>query len=318
MKEHILVTGGAGFIGSNCANILAEKGYDVVALDNLSLGTVANLEKRVRFVEGDVQDPRTLEAIGPVAYVIHLASSSSAPMFADDLVGSVGNNILGHVQILEYARRTGARKVLYASTSSIYGNNPTPLSENQSVTPPNFYAATKHSQEELSQVYQQVYGLEIIGFRFMSVYGLHEEHKGRFANLVSQFIWGMEQGKRPVLYGDGSQTRDFVNGRDVVNAFELAIGTANRFGSTVFNVGTTRATSLLELVHIINRVMGTHIEPELVPNPVKAGYIMAQQADLSKIQSELGYAPAVALEAGIREIVSYRKGNPVPPPSLSF
>lgn len=316
--KRILVTGGAGFIGSNCSNLLARKGYEVIAFDDLSLGVSENLEAGVRFVKGNVQESAALDAIGEVDYVIHLASSSSAPMFSTDLVGSVMNNIVGHLQVLEYARRHKVKKVLYASTSSIYGNNPVPLSEDQHVVPPNFYAVTKHSQEELSHVYHRVYGLEIIGFRFMSVYGLHEEHKGKFANLVSQFIWGIEKGKRPIVYGDGTQTRDFVNVRDVVSAFTNALEVKRQFGSTVFNVGTTRAVSFIELVQIISTAMGVDITPELISNPISSGYIAHQQADLTKVQRELGYAPEVTLEDGVREIIAQRKGHPIPPASLSF
>lgn len=316
--EKILVTGGAGFIGSNAANILARAGYEVIAFDDLSFGTAKNLEEGIRFVEGSVLDPHALDALGFVDYVIHLASSSSAPMFADNLIGSVENNILGHVHVLEYARRHGVKKVLYASTSSIYGNNPLPLTEDQSVSPPNFYAVTKHAQEELSQVYHQVYATEIIGFRFMSVYGLHEEHKGKFANLASQFVWGMEKGKHAVVYGDGSQTRDFVNVRDVVAAFLLALKAETKFGATVFNIGTNRAVSLVSLIDIINKALGTDLTPECIANPVASGYIAAQEADLSKITRELGYEPQVTLEDGIAEIVAARKTNPVPPASLSY
>lgn len=314
----ILVTGGAGFIGSNCANILARHGHEIIAFDNLSLGTPKHLDEGVLFVEGDVRDEEALRAVGPVDIVIHLAASSSAPMFETDLEGSVANNIVGHIKVLEYARTHGVQKVLYASTSSIYGNNPLPLKEDQSVVPPNFYAVSKHCQEEFSHVYSQKFGLEIIGFRFMSVYGLHEEHKGSFANLVSQFIWGIEQGKEPVLYGDGSQTRDFVNVKDVVAAFEKAITTEKRYGASVFNVGTTHAISLRELVALIGRIMHVPTQGKCIPNPITQGYIGSQQADLEKITTEFSYIPEVSLEEGIREIVAYREQRKVIPTSLSF
>ncbi len=317
MKK-ILVTGGAGFIGSNCCNALARDGHIVVAFDNLSLGTGDALEPGVQLVKGDVRDAAALQALGPVDFVIHLAAASSAPMFMDDFIGSIANNVLGHVTVLEYARKNGVQKVLFASTSSIYGNNPTPLTEDQRVEPPNFYSVTKHAQEELSSVYSALHQLEIIGFRFMSVYGLHEEHKGRFANLVSQFIWGIEKRKRPVLYGDGNQTRDFVNVRDIIEAFRLVLETPKRFGYTVFNIGTERSLSLRELVSVIGGVMGEAIEPILIPNPISKGYVMAQQADASKIKSELNFEASVTLDTGVREIVEYRKKHKKEPTSLSF
>lgn len=314
----ILITGGAGFVGSNAANQFIRDGHEVTAIDNLSLGRKENLDPGVRFIEGDVKNPADLEKVGVVDYIIHLAASSSAPMFVDDLIGTYENNIIGHNRVLEYARAIGAKKVLFASTSSIYGNNPIPLTEDQAVTPPNFYSVTKHCQEETSLVYNQVHGLEIIAFRFMSVYGPREEHKGRFANLVSQFIWGMEEGRQPTIYGDGTQTRDLTNVRDLIQAFKLAMETEKRFGFTVFNVGTSEAINMIELMKILNAAMGTSIEGKLIDNPIKTGYVQDQQADLTKINRELGYAPTVTIAEGVKEIIEYRKTNPVAPASLSY
>lgn len=314
----ILITGGAGFIGSNAGNTFAKEGHEVIAFDDLSLGDQTNLESGVKFVNGDVNKAADLDSVGPVDYIIHLASSSSAPMFVDNLINSVSNNVTGHMEVLEYARRVGAKKVLFASTSSIYGNNPIPLTEDQSVVPPNFYSVTKHAQEELSYVHNLVYGTEIIAFRFMSVYGLHEEHKGKFANLVSQFIWGMEQGKEPIVYGDGSQTRDLTNVRDIIQAFKLAMETEKKFGFTVFNVGTSDAVSMNDLINVINEARGTNAAPKHIDNPIKAGYIKSQQADLSKISTELGYKPTVTIAEGVKEIVDYRKDHPKAPVSLSY
>lgn len=314
----ILVTGGAGFIGSNAVNALVHDGHSVVAFDNLALGTTDNLYHGVKFIRGDVTKPSDLDAAGPADFVIHLAASSSAPMFADNLAGTFTNNIIGHINVLEYAKRHGVKKVLFASTSSIYGNNPVPLTEDQQVTPPNFYAVSKHAQEETSLIYSQAHGLEIIAFRFMSVYGLHEEHKGKYANLVSQFIWGMEQGKRPTVYGDGMQTRDLTNVKDLVQAFKLAIETEKKFGFTVFNVGTSHATSMIDLLKILNEAMGTNIAPALVENPIKQGYVKSQQADLTKIERELGFKPTISIEDGVAEIVSFRRQNPIPPAGLSY
>jgi UDP-glucose 4-epimerase len=314
----VLITGGAGFVGSNAANTLVKEGYEVIALDNLFLGKKENVEAGVTFIEGDVNSMEDLMKAGKVVYIIHLAASSSAPMFVDDLRGTFNNNILGHVTVLEFAKQTGVKKVLFASTSSIYGNNPIPLTEDQEVTPPNFYAVSKHAQEETSRVYNEVHGLEIIAFRFMSVYGLHEEHKGRYANLVSQFIWGMEMGKQPTIYGDGTQTRDFTNVKDLVRVFKLAMETPKKFGFTVFNVGTSKTVNMIDLMKILNDALGTSVEGKLIPNPIKTGFVKTQQADLTKIHRELGYEPTVTLEEGVKEIVEFRKQHPTPPASLSY
>lgn len=303
----ILITGGAGFIGSNAANILADKGYQIIAFDNLSLGKKENLDKGIKFIEGNVEKPRDLEKLNKnIDFIIHLAAASSAPMFESDLVGSYHNNIIGFLNILEFASKRKIKKVLFASTSSIYGDNPTPLKEEQDVSPPNFYSVTKHTMEETARVYSQLFNLEIIGFRFMSVYGLHEEHKGRFANLVSQFIWSMNKNQPPVLYGNGTQERDFTNVNDVVAVFEALIKTPKKYGYAVFNIGTGKSYSLVELVKIINKTMGKKIKPKFIVNPLK-WTAKEQLADLTKINQELGYQPKISLEEGIGEIVNHLK-----------
>lgn len=300
----ILVTGGAGFIGSNFSNMMAEKGHDVTAFDNLSLGKQENLSDKVNFVQGDVNKEEDLMRAGEdFDYIVHLAASSSAPMFAADMYWAYQNNISGHIRVMQYAKKTNVKKMLFASTSSIYGNNPTPLTEDQEVVPPNHYSVTKFAQENASRVFNKAEGLEIIGFRFMSVYGLNEGHKTTFANLVSQFIWAMNNNERPVLYGDGTQERDFTNVKDVCQGIELAMNHEKQYGFTVFNIGTQSCINLLQLVDLINKAMGKNIEPELIENPVKEGYVKSQLADITKISTELGYKPTVELEEGIKEIV---------------
>lgn len=314
----ILITGGAGFIGSNAANIFASEGHEVVALDNFSLGSKNHIDPLVHVVTGDVTNPHDMSLLKTPDVIIHLAASSSAPMFADDLAGSFSNNIMGHIRVLEFARERGVKKIIFASTSSVYGNNPLPLTEEQTVSPPNFYSVTKHTQENISRIFSRRYGIEIIAFRFMSVYGTHEEHKGKFANVLTQFIWGMEQGKNPLVYGDGTQTRDFTHVRDIVEAFRLALETPKQFGFAVFNVGTAQKISVNAVIATINNVMGTDYKPSYVPNPIKEEYIAHQQADLAKINKELGYQSKVSLEEGVRDIIEYRKKNPITPVSLSF
>lgn len=300
----ILVTGGAGFIGSNFSNMMADKGHEVTVIDNLSLGITDNLNDKVKFVEGDVNKQEDLERAGTdFEYIVHLAASSSAPMFAENMYWAYQNNVAGHIRVMQFAKQIGVKKLLFASTSSIYGNNPTPLTEDQAVVPLNHYSVTKFAQENASRVYSKAENLEIIGFRFMSIYGLNEDHKKTFANLVSQFIWSMAKDEIPELYGDGTQERDFTNVKDVCQGIEKAIATEKKYGFTVFNIGTHTAISLLDLVGIINKVMGKNIEPKLIPNPVKEGYVKSQLADITKISTELGYEPTVELEDGIREIV---------------
>ncbi len=304
----ILVTGGAGFIGSNFSNLMSQKGHEVVAFDNLSLGKKDNLSEKVKFVEGDVNKEEDLLSAGEdFDYIIHLAASSSAPMFAENMYWAYQNNVSGHVRVMQYAKKIGVKKMLFASTSSIYGNNPTPLTEDQEVIPPNHYSVTKFAQEGASRVFSKAEGLEIIAFRFMSIYGLNEGHKTYFANLVSQFIWSMAKDEEPVLYGDGTQERDFTNVKDVCQGIEKAMETEKKYGFTIFNIGTHKAINLLELVEMINKALGKNIKPKLIPNPVKEGYVKSQLASIDKISSELGYEPTVELEDGIKEIVDNLK-----------
>jgi len=307
-KKRILVTGGAGFIGSNFCNHHAEK-YDVVALDNLLLGDPAHLASPVTFVEGDAADRATLEHLGTFDAIVHFAGTSSAPMFHADIVGAYRNSILSYLEILEYAQRTGVKKVLYASTSSLYGNTKLPLREDQPPVPTNHYSVTKIAMEHISACCHRTHPeLEIVGFRFMSVYGPHEEHKGVYANLISQFVWGMSRGEQPVIYGDGTQTRDFTNVADIVQGITLVMETNKHLGNDIFNIGTGTSIAVHDLIGLINKVLGTNIEPHYIENPVKENYIQTQQADIAKIRSVLGFSPSVSLEDGIRQMIEqYQK-----------
>lgn len=306
----ILVTGGAGFIGSNFSNMMAEKGHEVVAIDNLSLGVVENLSDKVKFIKGDVNKREDLESAGGnFDYIVHLAASSSAPMFSKDMYWAYQNNVCGHIRVMQFAKDIGVKKFMFASTSSIYGNNPVPLTEDQEVVPPNHYSVTKLAQEGASRVFSKAENMEIIAFRFMSVYGINEDHKKTFANLASQFTWDILNGKQPELYGDGTQKRDFTNVKDVVQGIELAMNTDKKYGFTIFNIGTNKAITLVELVELINKVAGTDIKPKFVENPVREGYVRTQLADINKISKELGFEPKVELEEGLKEIIDKLKSK---------
>lgn len=306
----ILVTGGAGFIGSNFSNMMAEKGHEVVAIDNLSLGVVENLSDKVKFIKGDVNQREDLESAGGnFDYIVHLAASSSAPMFSEDMYWAYQNNVCGHIRVMQFAKDIGVKKFMFASTSSIYGNNPVPLTEDQEVVPPNHYSVTKFAQEGASRVFSKAENMEIIAFRFMSVYGINEDHKKTFANLASQFTWDILNGKQPELYGDGTQKRDFTNVKDVVQGIELAMNTDKKYGFIIFNIGTNKAITLVELVELINKVAGTDIKPKFVENPVREGYVRTQLADINKISKELGFEPKVELEEGLKEIIDKLKSK---------
>lgn len=300
----ILVTGGAGFIGSNLVEELVKLGNDVVVLDNFFLGTKKNLEGLgAEIVNGDIRDEETVgKACDGADYIFNQAAASSSPMFSKNLRDAVSVNVDGFINILNAARENGTKRVMYASTSSLYGNLPGPLREDMNVTPPNFYSVTKLVNEQLASVYTTEYGVETVGFRYMSVYGPREEGKGIFANLVSQFLWALRKDEQPVIYGNGTQTRDFVYVKDVVQANILAMKKQNT-GGEVFNVGTGIATNLNDLVVLLNSLLGKTIKPKYIETPVK-NYIDAQLSDISKIKSMLGFVPKYTLEDGIKEMLA--------------
>lgn len=305
--KKILITGGAGFIGSNFANINQDK-YAITALDNLTMGDPTNIydHNKVHFLEGDAGEINDLKKCGnQFDFVVHLAGTSTAPKFqGDGFVDGYVNSVKSFVQTLEFARIAGAKKFLYASTSSLYGNNPVPLTEDQKIIPPNHYSVTKFLYENCSRCYQKVYPeMEIIGFRFMSVYGPNEEAKGPYANVVSQFIWDIMRGKAPIIYGNGSQYRDFTNVRDVARGITLAIETDKPIGNDVFNIGTGEYASLNDIIKMINEELAQQgkksIVAEYIPNPIKENYIQSQHADISKIKRVLGFEPSVKISDGI-------------------
>jgi len=309
MVEKVLITGGAGFIGSNTARYLQDRDFEVLALDDLSLGRANNLPAGVALIQGDVADERTWQQLPAVDYVVHLAGASSAPMFPDHLPACFENNVIGCIRVLDYARACGARRVVYASTSSVYGNVEPPLREDGPLDLPNFYAVSKYCMEQIARMYQRQYDLDVVGLRFMSVYGPREDHKGSFANLVSQFIWAVEDGKAPVVYGDGEQTRDFTNVRDIAQAIRRVIEHPEPLGSNVFNVGTGDSISVNCLIELLSELMGRPIRPEHIPNPVRTGYVRQQICNIDRIRRTLGFEPLVSLREGVREILAVREAT---------
>ncbi|MBI4153844.1 SDR family NAD(P)-dependent oxidoreductase [Candidatus Woesearchaeota archaeon] len=301
----VLVTGGAGFIGSNLVGELVKRGDEVTALDSFFLGTEKNLsavKDRIKIVKGDIRDAALVSKLGKVDVIFHQAAASSSPMFRENLKDALSVNIDGTINILNAARDNGVKRVVFASTSSIYGNLPGPQREDMPAMPVNFYASSKLMKEHLAALYGVEYGLETVGLRYASIYGPHEESKGRFANLVSQFLWSMQKNEQPVIYGNGDQTRDFTYVRDICQANILAAVTKKKMIGEIFNVGTGKATSLNRLVEILNLLLGKKIKPKYVKMPVK-NYIDTQQHDISKISSVLGYMPGYTLEKGIAEIL---------------
>jgi len=292
--KRVLVTGGAGFIGSNLSNRLAGDNH-VIALDNCYLGTPENLSDDVQFVDASVLDD---DLPTDIDVVVHLAALSSRPMLEDSPREGCRVNVEGFVNVVEQAMDDGCDTFVYASTSSIYDDD-LPSSEDEQVVADTGYEASMLSRERYGEYYDQFYeDVSIAGMRFFSVYqgyGGAEGHKGEYANTVSQWAAKMADGEQPVLWDDGSQTRDYTHVRDVVRAIELV---ADHRLSGVYNVGTGRNVTFNETVELLNDALGTDIDPVYEPIPLKH-YNHQQRADPSKLREATGWEPTVAFEDGV-------------------
>ena len=301
-----LVTGGAGFIGSNLANVLSERGNEVSVLDDLSLGVPENLGKDVKLIDGSVTDSGVVsEAVDRVDVVYHLAAKSSVTMIDDDPLLGEEVNVGGFLKVLEASRKSGVGRVVYASTSSMYSAIEPPHREDAIVVPRTLYEQNFFAREHLGSIYSNSQDLEAVGLRFFSVYGPNEWHKGIYANLVSQFIWAMMKGERPVIYGDGSQTRDLTHVSDVCEALILASKVEGVAGQ-VFNVCTGKSVSLNELVKIICAELGVDMEPEYVKNPLRM-YVQHTLGDPSKAKRMLGFEAKIDLVKGVADLIAEQR-----------
>ena len=297
----VLVTGGCGFIGSNLVERLVKEGYSVTVFDNLSSGNLENIKGlEVKFYNKPYS---YLDELPKFDVIFHMGIPSSSPMYKANpfLVGEAINDM---IMILEYAKKTGC-KVIYASSSSIYNGNEVPYREDMPIYVTDYYTECRYSMERLAKLYNILHGVKSVGMRFFSVYGPKEEYKGRYANIVSQFLWSMLKDEPPVIFGDGSQTRDFTHVRDVVEALILAM--EKDFECEIFNVGTGVSHSFNEVVEILNRLLGKNIKPIYKPNPIK-NYVYHTLADTRKAEKVLGFKAHITLEEGLSELVGiYRR-----------
>jgi UDP-glucose 4-epimerase len=211
----------------------------------------------------------------------------------------VGKTINEAIAIFEYARKNQC-KIVYASTSSIYNRNPIPYKEDMPIHVTDYYTECRYAIERLARLYYDLYNVKSIGLRLFSVYGPREEHKGKYANIVSQFLWAMLKDQSPIIYGDGSQTRDFIYVSDVVNAFILAM--FSNIDCDIFNVGTGKNYSFNEVINLLNKYLGKDIKPIYKPNPIK-NYVYHTLADTTKAEKILGFKAKISLEEGIRNII---------------
>ena len=296
--KRICITGGAGFIGSNLAEILAKKN-DVIVIDSLLTGHRSNLEGiDCKFIEGSINDVEKLRhAFLGTDYVLHQAALASVPRSVDDPMPSNQNNIEGTLNVLMMARKCNVRKVVYASSSSVYGDTPAlPKVETMATNPQSPYAVTKLAAEQYCQVFWKSYQLPTAALRYFNVFGPRQDPNSQYAAVIPRFIKLAKAGKKLTVYGDGEQTRDFTYIMDVVQAnLRAAVDTENN--GEVFNIARQERISLNELTQIIFRQLGR--KGVLDYQAERPGDIKHSLADISKARTLLGYQPEYTIEQGI-------------------
>jgi UDP-glucose 4-epimerase len=295
----ILVTGGAGFIGSNLARALLERGHQVRLLDNFSTGHRRNIEDLdVELVEGDLRSfERVATACRGVDVVFHQGALPSVPRSIQDPLTSNAVNVEGTLNVVLAARDHNVRRMIFASSSSIYGKAPGTLRrESQAVEPLAPYAVAKLAAERYALVADEVYGIETVALRYFNVFGDRQDPLSGYAAVIPKFIQLMRRGQRPPIFGDGTNSRDFTYIDNVVEANLLALDAADARGKAI-NIATQSPHSLNELVQALNRMLGTALEPRYLPP--RPGDIAHSLADISLARDILGYAPTVDFDTGL-------------------
>jgi len=293
-----IVTGGAGFIGSNLVRLLASRGHDVVVFDNLSSGVRTNLDGLdVRFVHGDVRDASAIgAAMDGADTVFHLAASVGNARSIEQPLDDAEVNVLGTLQVLEAARRNNVRKVVFSSSAGIFGELKTlPIREDHPVEPDSPYGASKLAAEKQCLAYAKLYPLECVCLRYFNVYGEHQRYDA-YGNVVPIFVHRLLRGEPLTVHGDGEQTRDLVSVEDVAEANYRA--GAARGVSGAFNIGSGTRISINDLVRTLSEVSG--MTPRVVHGPPRAGDVRHSIADISLAHEQLGYTPTVDLVDGLR------------------
>ncbi len=301
----VLVTGGAGFIGSHLVEAWAADGAEVRVLDNLSSGRAENLagtRGRVDLIVGDVRSPDQLAAaMSGVQIVVHLAALVSVADSVERPADNYEINVQGTVRVLEAARAAGVRRVVLASSAAVYGNEPTlPKREDMPAAPASPYAAAKLADEYIARVHAELYGLETVSLRFFNVYGPRQDPSSPYSGVISRFTDALARGEAPRVFGDGLQTRDFIFVRDVVSAIRQAATSPAVGRGEVFNVGTGRASSLLDVLRALEPLVGDMPAP--VFEPPRPGDVRHSVADISRIRECLGFEPSVPLASGLAEL----------------
>ncbi|HRR42831.1 MAG TPA: SDR family oxidoreductase [Syntrophales bacterium] len=324
-----LVTGGAGFIGSNVAEALLKQGCRVRVLDNFLTGKRDNLTfakpGEVELIEGDIRDLATCRrAVEKVDYVIHLAALGSVPRSVADPLMANEINVTGTLNVLVASRDAGVKRLVYASSSSVYGDQPTdgqpdsaggptPKVETMTPNPLSPYAVNKLAGEAYCRVFYRLYGMETVALRYFNVFGMRQDPASEYAAVIPRFISALLEGRQPVVYGDGKQSRDFTFVEDVVSATLLACTAPVEAAGRVFNIACNRRFTLLELLAELKEILGSATEPVFAE--ARKGDIRHSMADIALAKKYLRFEPRVSFRRGLERTVDWfrsRPYNPIP------
>ncbi|MGH7169738.1 MAG: SDR family oxidoreductase [Gemmataceae bacterium] len=302
-----LVTGGAGFIGSHLVEALLARGDDVRVLDNFSTGAAANLvrvRERIRVFDDDITDPESVRAaMAGVAVVYHQAALASVPRSIADPLSTHRACATGTLNVLTAARDAGVRRVVYAASSSAYGaSRKLPKDEEDPTLPLSPYAVAKLTGEHYCAAFAGVYGLETVRLRYFNVFGPRQAPDSPYAAVIPKFLAAMSIGRRPIIHGDGEQSRDFTFVADVVQANLLA-AEASGVSGNVYNIACGRRTTLLQLIEHLNRLLGSAIEAE--HSEPRRGDVRHSLANIARARADLGYEPTTDMETGLRLCVEW-------------
>lgn len=307
-----LVTGGAGFIGSNIVKKLVENGEEVRVLDDLSTGNIENIKpflEKIEFIEGDFLDMEIAKkAVNGVDYILHQGAIPSVPRSIDDPVRTNNANILGTLNMLIASSDAGVKRFVYAASSAAYGDSPVmPKVETMPIAPKSPYAIQKLTAEQYCQSFYTLYGLETVSLRYFNVFGPNQDPASVYSAVIPLFIKKILAGESPVICGDGSTSRDFTYVDNNVDANLRACTASKECAGEVINIACGYEISLNELVQKINELLGTDIKPTYIDE--RKGDVKHSLADISKAKQLLGYVPSVSFEDGLKKTIEFYKNN---------
>jgi nucleoside-diphosphate-sugar epimerase len=302
----VLITGVAGFIGSNLADRLLAEGHDVTGIDNLAYGLRGQVPDGVRLIEADIRDPKILDAFGGVDTVFHLAAKNCLSDCEDDPVETVSINVEGTVNVFEACRRAAVGNVVYAETSALYEGTERFPSREDDVAPKSFYAISKYAALAFARRYEDHFGMRMTALRYFNVYGPRQDYRRTVPPVMSAFILKLLEGQHPIIYGNGEKRRDFIFVDDV-NDFHVTCLTDSRTAGRTFNLGSGKNYSVLDIYGKVAELLGKEIAPEHRPD-IPGDEAEETLADIGAARA-LGWQPKVSLVEGLQRSIAFIREN---------